>query len=509
MLWALMLAGCGGSGSSDAGGDGGESAATPPEAPAPGSPQAGYSPPTQYADDYCTTGNYPGQWTWDPALVRKQDAPATSGTPRIEQVRNGVVIATYTSLGGDKGYSKPNSADGGDTSVGPFRRQPYLQWRSGDLFKVYPAVYSGRDMQIYLGPNAVNASDYSAGIFSVPENITIQGVSVNGVRPVIVNPPTGASNSTYGQSLVYIEGRFNASGVLVKPATNITIENIDIVDAAGGGNIGKAGIYVNGAKDLTLRRVRIAGFKRHSANGIFATGNNTGTLLLENVELDGNGGASGPEHNAYINASKTDPGFTFLVRNSWSHDAYYGHALKSRAQRTVVEGSYLSGQRAAAGTQAETYLLDVPDGGILEARNNIFVKNRSGNQSNGASLTFGVESASSTRAWGLTVEHNTFVAFSRYYDDAGHELFPLFIGSRALGDKRIDANVYVGYCPSSNATRNERGTNAAILGFNDIDLSFRPRAPQLTGNGNIVGKPSYEHVANGAQRRTHALGARD
>ena len=503
LMPALILAACGG----------GQTAGTEADTPADtdtSAPQGGdYSAPTHYSDDFCTSGDYPAQWVWNPAGIAKQDAPATSGTPRIEQVRNGVVIATYTSLGGDKGYSKPNSADGGDPSVGPFRRQPYLQWKSGDVFNVYPAVYSGRDMQIYLGPNAANDADYSNGIFSVPENITIRGISVNGVRPVIVNPPTGASNSTYGQSLVYIEGRFDSGGVLVKPATGITIENLDIVDAAGGGNIGKAAVYVNGAKDLTLRRVRIAGFKQHSANGIFGTGNNTGTLLLENVELDSNGGAGGPEHNAYINASKTDPAFTFAVRGSWSHDAFYGHELKSRAQRTVVEGSYLSGQRAAATTQTETYLLDVPDGGLLTARNNVFVKNRSGNQSNGASLTFGVESASSSRAWGLTVEHNTFVAFSRYYDDAKHELFPLFIGSRALGDKRIEANVYVGYCPTSDAMRGQRGTNAAILGFNDIDLSFRPRSPQLSGNSAIVGTPSYAHAAMGGQRRTTALGARD
>jgi hypothetical protein len=515
MLAAMALIGCGGG---NTGGESSPEAGTGAAAPAPGasSPQpapapqpAAYSPVTHYADDYCSTGNYPTQWTWNPEIVRPQDAPATSGTPRIEQVRNGVVIATYTSLGGDKGYSKPDSADGGDTSVGPFRRQPYLQWKPGDVFNIYPAVYSGREMQIYLGPNAANAADYSAGVFSVPENITIRGISVNGVRPVIVNPPTGASNSTYGQSLVYIEGRFDSSGAVVKPATRITIENLDIVDAPGGGSIGKAGIYINGAKDLTLRRVRIAGFKQHSANGIFATGNNSGTLLLDNVELDGNGGASGPEHNAYINASKTDPGFKFHVRGSWSHDAYYGHALKSRAQHTVVEGSYLSGQRAAPGTQSETYLLDVPDGGILEARNNIFVKNRSGNQSNGASLTFGVESASSGRAWGLTVEHNTFVAFSRTYDDAGHELFPFFIGSQAPGDKRIQSNVFVGYCTSSNVSKNERGSNAALLGFNDIDLSFRPRVPQKTGNAEIVGTPSYEHLAGAALRQTTAIGARD
>ena len=480
----------------------------PPEsAPSPITDE-GYSPPTQYSTTFCQDGNYPAQWEWNPATVLPQPAPATSGTPKMEQVRNGVVIATYTSLGGDKGYSKPNSANGTDTNVGPFRRQPYTQWQSGDVFLIYPAVYSGADMQIYIGPNAANDADYSAGNFSIPANITIRGVTVNGQRPVIVNPSTGASNANYGQSLIYAEGRYN-NGTLVQPATNITIENLDIVDSSSGGNIGKAAVYVNGVQNFTLRNVRIAGFKQHSANGIFGTGNNSGTLLLENVELDSNGGAGGPEHNAYINASSSDPNFTFRVRGSWSHNAFYGHELKSRAQRTIVEGSYLAGQRAAAGQQTETYLLDVPDGGILIARNNIFVKNYSGNNSNGASLTFGVESASASRSWGLRVEHNTFVGFSRYYDDQNHQLYPMFIGSNVPGSKVVSSNVFVGYCPTGNATKDFRGTNFATLDFNQIDQGYRPRTPSLTGNPAIVGVVAYKHKVVAVPRTTNALGARD
>jgi hypothetical protein len=419
-----------------------------------------------------------------------------------------VAIATYSSFGGDAARSKPNSENGTDTSVGPFRRSPYTQWKSGDVFLVYPAVYSGPDMQIFIGPNIVNDEDYRAGRYSIPSNITIRGVTVDGKRPVIVNPPKGASNATYGQGLVYIDGRYDAAGKIAQRATNITIENLDIVDSPSGGGIGKAAVYINGAQDVTLRKVRIAGFKQHSANGIFSTGNTAGTLLLENVELDSNGGGGGPEHNAYIGASNSDPNFTFKVTGSWSHDAYYGHLLKSRAQRTIVEGSYLTGQRAAPGQQAETYLLDVPDGGELTVRNTIFVKNFSGNNSNGASLTFGVESASPSRSWGLTVEHNTFVALSRYYDDAKHKLFPMFISSKALGDKKIDSNLYVGYC-NGDVARDAPGTNAVTAGFNDIDQSYRPRVPALTGKKSIIGTTSYQHQGRSARRRTNAVGARD
>ncbi|CAN5337613.1 hypothetical protein BH11PSE11_BH11PSE11_37200 [soil metagenome] len=458
------------------------------------------------ATDVCQTGVYPAQWAWGSPVLKSRPASATSGTPRMEQVRNGVVIATYANLGGDAGYSLPNSQNGGDPSVGPFRRQPYTQWKSGDVFNIYPAIYNGAKMQLYIGPNFVNDAAYNAGQADVPANITIRGITVNGQRPVIVNPTTGASNSNYGQSLIYIDGQNSAGGT---PSTNITIENIDVIDSPSGGGIGKAAVYINGAANMTLRDMRIAGFKQHNVNGVFATGNNSGTLLLDGVELDSNGGDDGPSHNAYINASSIDPSFTFKVVGSWSHDSQYGHELKSRAQKTIVEGSYLSGRRATAGTQTEAYLLDVPDGGTLEARNNIFVKGYSGNQSNGASLTFGVESQDPTRSWGLTVEHNTFVALSRYYDDANHTLYPMFINTQTPGAKLVDSNIFIGYCTSNNATKDFRGSNFAILGFGDIDLSFHPVIPQLTGRGAIVGTQSYEHAAGKTPRTSKALGARD
>jgi hypothetical protein len=458
--------------------------------------------------DVCAGASYPAQWEWDPRKTTPHDLPATSGTPKIEQVRNGVVIATYTSLSGVR-RSKPDSSNGEDTSVGPFRRQPYTQWKSGDLFLIYPAVYSGPEMQIYVGPNIANDAAYTAGVRDVPKNITIRGVSVQGRRPVIVNPPSGANNENYGQSLIYIDGRSDAQDNLIDPASNITIENLDIVDAPTGGFLGKAAVYVNGAENFTLRNVRISGFKQHSVNGIFGTYKNIGTLLLDNVELEGNGGNGGPEHNAYINASKTDSNFTFHVRGSWSHGSFYGHALKSRAQRTVVEGSYLSGERAATGKQTEAYLLDVPDGGMLTARNNVFVKNFSGNNSNGASLTFGVESANPARAWNLNVQHNTFVALSRYYDDQHHELFPLFISTAAPGNKLVDSNVYIGYCPTGNPTKDFRGTNFATLGFGDINLAFHPLIAVPSGPANIKGTLSYAHEATSAKRKTSLSGARD
>ena len=464
---------------------------------------------TQYSNSFCQDGIYPAQWEWTPPIYR-QPAPATSGTPKIEQIRDGKVIATYTSLGGDGGYSKENSSNGEDTHVGPFRRQPYTQWKSGDTFLIYPAVYKGKDMQIYVGPNVANNTNFNNHVYDIPENITIRGVTVNGQRPVIVNSPDGANIANYGKSLIYVEGTYDSKTYkVIQPAKNITIENLDVVDAVDGGKVERAGIYVNGVQNFTLRNVRISGFKLHNTNGIFATPNNSGTLLLDGVELDSNGGNNGPAHNAYINDSAVDPAYTFHVTGSWSHDSIYGHELKSRAQRTIVEGSYLSGKRATSGTQTEAYLLDVPNGGVLIARNNVFVKNYSGNNSNGASLTFGVEGIPDGRTSDLTVEHNTFVAFSRYYDDQNHQLFPMFISSTVPGSKNVSSNVFVGYCSTGNPSKDFRGTNFATLNFNEIDQTFRPLNPSLTGNQSIISTPAYMHKTTTVKRSTVALGARD
>ncbi len=461
---------------------------------------------------YCQDGIYPAQWEWDmTAPIRQSAEPATEGTPKIEQVRNGVVIATYTALGGDGvlNQSAENVTDGQDTRVGPFRRASYLQWLPGDTFLVYPAVYRGKDMQIYLGPNSVNYADWKAGKYVVPENITIRGVTVDGKRPVIVNPPYGASIANYSNSLIHVEGKFAPnSGPLLKPASNITIENIDVMDAPDGGKVPRAGVVIAGVNNITLRNMRISGFKLHSANGVFGASGNSGTLKLENVELADNGGSGAPEHNAYINSSSVDPNFTFHARGVWSHGSFYGHELKSRAQRTIVEGSYLAGKRSDGVTQTEAYLLDIPNGGVALVRNNIFVKNYSGNNSNGASLTFAVEGASDGRAQELKVEHNTFVALSKYFDTQNHTLFPLYI-SNSVMSRNVSANVFVGYCKANDAAKDYRGENYAELTFADIDQTYRPLNPLLTGNPGIIGSPAYQHKSTFGQRTTYALGARD
>ena len=224
-----------------------------------------------------------------------------------------------------------------------------------------------------------NGADYAAGVFHRPTNITIRGVTVNGRRPVLHLTTSGDYN-ILGHGLVEVDG-----------ADGLTWENIDI-DGTGGQWVDRAGFFVTDSSNVTLRNVRVHGFQDSQHNGVFGAGGNRGTLHLDNVRLYDNGGWDGPAHNVYVNASDTDPNFTLRVTDSWSSAVNVGHLLKSRAQVTIVEGSVLEGTNPAPGWDcAESFGLDVPNGGRVTVRNTVFVKAKPGGCANGQAFRYGAE----------------------------------------------------------------------------------------------------------------------
>jgi hypothetical protein len=463
------------------------------------------TPVTNYPTDYCSTGNFPAQWNWTPAPFADQPQAATSGSPLIKHYRNGILIATYTKFGYGGSNGRPNMQDNPDPDAGAFHRSGYQNWKDGDLFEVYPAIYEGEDQQPWFGPGYINDADYAAGIFNTPRNITIRGITVAGKRPVIRLNGIGTSNNTLGQSAVYFDR-----------SENILFENIDI-DGSATTYTGKAGLYIAGGKNITLRNLRIHGFKIVNANGIFGTGGYSGLLKLESIELYDNGGDGGPEHNIYLNRSLTDPNFTVLMRGSWSHDVFYGHLFKSRAQRNILEGNYFMGTRSS-GVQTENYLVDLPEGGTLLLRNNVLIKNASGDGSNAMSVTFAMENQNNAANNRILIENNTFVAFSKYYDSQNHPIFPMqfYYPAKLPGSAgfpsfptTIRNNVFVGYCKYDVPSMDYRGSRALELNFNQVDQSFRLRTPRSSGNFAALGTFGYEHFKRRVLRTTLNTGARD
>ncbi|MEY4730290.1 MAG: hypothetical protein RL020_1448 [Pseudomonadota bacterium] len=457
--------------------------------------------PTQIA---CDGKTFPEQWLWGASgnAAVGQPQAATSGEPKIEQWRGGKLIATYAHFGTSGSYSAANTFPGADPTGGAFSRQPYRQFAEGDEYRVYPAVYEGLTQQPWIGPMVASFM----GVSQMPKNISIRGITVNGVRPLLRLPSEGASNNTLGQSMIYFD-----------QSENIIFDNFDIESTASSGGLGRAAIYINGAKNLTLRNLRLHGFKAQSANGIFGTDANSGTLRLENLEIYDNGGGNGPEHNFYIGASSVDPNFTVHLTGSYSHDAYYGHLFKSRAQKNILEGNYFRGNVAGA-QQAENYLVDVPNGGVLTMRNNVLVKNASGDNSNGLMVTFKMEGASDTRPDAITIEHNTFVAHTRFFDSQQHQVAPysFFYPSKnpdlagfPVANVKVRGNAYIGLCQHYGAELNYRGVDYVEGWFDLINNDFTLKGLASVAQGSAMQSPSYSFPLGVTARSGNQAGGRD
>ena len=212
-------------------------------------------------------GPYPAQWTWDPSktVSSARDAtPADNLTPRIEQHRTisgtDTIVAVWSSFGStyqcQEIFSTPpaqpapgspytaaqyqpytvaqlqamaNQKIGGLQQCGPLSIIAHVddmrRWLPGDTFLVYPAVYTGQNNNITLMPKP----DYYCGagcapIYS-PNNITIKGVTRNGIRPVIVRNDTGSGDSETAKDVIEIIGGANNTiqniGVTLGPNGNV------------------------------------------------------------------------------------------------------------------------------------------------------------------------------------------------------------------------------------------------------------------------------------------------
>ncbi len=474
----------------------------------------------------CPNGaGYPAEANW---LARPFSSPvsATKGQPRIDQVRNGQVIASYTSFanqpsctqaGDGTDYQNPGPAAA--SGCGPFTREhTWRLWAPGDVFYVYPAVYDGPYNQPWIGPEYTSPADYAAGLAVNPDNIRIQGVVQAGTRPVILLQGD-ASDNTLDQAPVYFD-----------VSTGITMDSINVT-ATGQVSVGKAGIYESAASNLTLSNMRINGFERAGVNGLFGAGGYGGSLTLDFVELDHNGGPNGPAHNAYIGASTVDPNFTVNMSHSWSHDAYYGHLFKSRAQKGIYTANFFQGRPPQPNhSQAETYLLDIPNGGQVSIRNNIFVKNASGANSNAMSLTFLMEGMTDSRPQSLDVENNTFVTFAKTFDGA-HLNYPFsFLYPNVRPDSaawpagisvRIIKNGFVGYCaPGDGSALDYRGDISAIESFDELTRAYGFTTKVMSSDMALaatypdyvpeLGTPDYAFQFDAAPvRQTTTIGAED
>jgi hypothetical protein len=392
-------------------------------------------------------------------------------------------------------------------------------WKNGDTFLVYPAVYTGKNNNIVIQPQHDIYTGQPVPTYT-PDHITIQGVEQNGIRPVLYRDDAGPGDYATNMGPIYLLS-----------STNLTISNLDVA-LGPNGMIYKGLVYDNGAGNggtdangnlitgtTTLRNMRISGGRQIAGgvNGIFSTGSTAGTLSLENIELFNNGGNNGPAHNAYLGSSSVDPNFTVKMTGSWTHDAVYGHTFKTRAQRNIITGNYFQGSVPHDGfAQAEAYLLDVPNGGVLVAKNNIFAKNASGGGSNAMSITYAMEGVVDSRPLSIDIENNTFVGFAATIDGS-HPLYPFaFHGgiptdaTFPFPDTVVSKNLFVGYCPLNNARTDYRGDLSLSESFSELKQDFTLLNRYGSSDKSMVGTQTYKHVTQpGLLRQLTTIGAED
>jgi hypothetical protein len=141
--------------------------------------------------------------------------------------------------------------------------------------------------------------------------VTIRGVPVNGRRPVI-------AGGDY--TFILYGGHY-------------VVENVDVT---GGAEV----CLFHKAQDMVVRDSIVHDCAQH---GILGADWDTGSLVLERVEVTRNG-YDLYKHQIYVATDETTyPGSVFRMVGCWVHDANGGNSVKSRAERVELYGNWIEG----------------------------------------------------------------------------------------------------------------------------------------------------------------------
>jgi hypothetical protein len=195
------------------------------------------------------------------------------------------------------------------------------------------AAAAGDTIQIASGT-------YIDCMYITKNNITVVGI---GTMPIMTGKVCGQK------------------GIIVTAGQNALIKNLELYGATDSDNY--AGIRHDAAGfNLTLDNV----YLHDNDNGLLSSAKND-TVVIKNSKLYNNGmnAASGMAHNMYIG-----PSASFTFQNSKSlHAKLGGHELKSRAAKTIVDGSVIATQDGE-----DSRCIDIPNGGQVTITNSVLEK---------------------------------------------------------------------------------------------------------------------------------------
>jgi hypothetical protein len=218
----------------------------------------------------------------------------------------------------------------------------------------------------------------------------------------VINAPARLKGSASAQTILSCDGINLTFGKAVivpnvmnggpsGPNGGVVIESLAITGRALNDDGGAAGIRDNAhGQGFTARNVEVS----HRPQGIASF---QSEVLVEDSNLHENGTGDGQGHNCYAqratDASKSEwlvangtpmPPSTFTVRRTRSDKPLGGHAIKSRAEVTIVEDCPI------LENDGNAHVVDFPNGGTATMRR-CTITPKPGPGGNKVALTFGVE----------------------------------------------------------------------------------------------------------------------
>lgn len=255
------------------------------------------------------------------------------------------VYGSTFEVGSNKDYKTPNQLYVSDI----------LQ--DGDTILIDPELYIGTDALAVWMPN----------------NLVIKGVG--GMVRL----------DAAGQ---YIWGK----GIWVLAGNDITVENIEFFGVTVPDQNG-AGIRLDG-NGMTVRYCSF----HDSDNGILTSNTNVGTVIIEYTEFARNGFGDGQSHNLYIGRNDK-----LIFRFNYSHHAFIGHNLKSRATENYILYNRIMDEEEGRSSR----LIDLSNGGFSIIMGNLFMQGE--NAENKNLIGYGLEGLTDSDESKLFIINNTLL----------------------------------------------------------------------------------------------------
>ncbi len=151
------------------------------------------------------------------------------------------------------------------------------------------------------------------------------------------------------------------------------------------------------APNLTLRRVHF-----HDSEMGILTGNKSGEVLVEDSVIENNGkNGRGYSHNVYVGSG------TLIIRNSTIiRPNDQGHSIKSRAAKTVVEGSVVGSL-----DHVDSRAIDIPNGGEIVLRDNVIHEGPNSVNSDVIGIGLGIRNGKKSHEFNhSTIENNIIIS---------------------------------------------------------------------------------------------------